>query len=148
MNTRMWILLSLCASILWGLTYVIDEQLYKSISVFTSIAIASFCAFAATIIAAYMKGRLGSDLRIIGSSRVALFLIVAGTLTFIAAELFIGFSISQKNATLAGLIEISYPLFIALFANVLFNEVELNMGTAIGGILILAGIAVIWSFSR
>lgn len=78
----------------------------------------------ATIIAAYLDGRLGYDLRIIGDSKGELFLVLAGTFTFVAAKLFIGFSISQKNASLAGLIEISYPSFTAIFAGLLFREAE------------------------
>lgn len=46
------------------------------------------------------------------------------------AELLIGFSIVAKNATLSGLIEISYPIFIALFSYILFRH-TLNMATII-----------------
>lgn len=147
MNTRMWIAFSLFASVLWGLTYVIDEQVYRRISILASISIASFFAFVSTLAAAYFGGKLGPDLKVIASSRQALFLVVVGTITFVAAELFIGLSISQKNATLASLIEISYPLFIALFADLFFKEGEMNLITLIGGILIIAGVLVIWIFS-
>ena len=64
------------------------------------------------------------------------------------AELFIALSIVSKNATIAGMIEISYPLFIALFAYLIFRESELNWGIAAGGALIMAGVLTVYWFSR
>jgi len=37
----MWVLLSIVASIFWGLLYVLKEQIYGKISVFTSIMFSS-----------------------------------------------------------------------------------------------------------
>ncbi|MGA2053413.1 MAG: EamA family transporter, partial [Opitutales bacterium] len=56
-------------------------------------------------------------------------------------------AIQHKNATLASLIEISYPFFVALFAWLLFRDVQLSWATALGGLLILAGIAIIYRFN-
>ena len=67
---------------------------------------------------------------------------------FLPADLMIALSISTKNATLAGLVEISYPLFIALFAYFLFKETQINAAIIIGGLLIFSGIFVIYYFNR
>jgi drug/metabolite transporter (DMT)-like permease len=64
------------------------------------------------------------------------------------AEFGIGYSIQGKNATLAGLIEITYPLFIALFAYFAFGEAQLSLASALGGTLIFAGVATIYFFAR
>ena len=52
-------------------------------------------------------------------------------------------AISDKNATLASLIEISYPVFVALFAWLLFRQVHLNASVLVGALLVFAGVAVI-----
>ena len=60
---------------------------------------------------------------------------IAGILALLIAEVFIGFSIVAKNATLAGLVEISYPIFIALFSYLLFKQ-QITLATAIGATII------------
>ena len=144
----MWIILALGASIMWGLTYVLNEQVYKKISVITSIGISALFMSIAMLVAAYAGGLLKRDLTAISSSNKLFFLVVAETIALILAELFIGFSITNKNATLAGLIEISYPIFIALFAYLIIKETQVNIGTVFGGILIFVGVAVIYFFNK
>ena len=144
----MWIILSLAASTLWGMTYVLYEQIYKKISVFSSLSIACLFAFIVSLIASYVAGDLNADLLTILSSKRVISLVVAGSVTSTAAELLIGMSISRKSAALAGLIEISYPLFIALFATLLFKEPRPSSTTFIGGLLILSGVFLISYFNR
>jgi drug/metabolite transporter (DMT)-like permease len=144
----MWILLATTASMFWGMTYVFDEQLYKQVSVLSILAIEMF--FISLLIAglALFKGVLRPDIVAIGSSSRLFWLFVASTATFLVGEVGIGYAIQGKDATLAGLIEISYPLFIALFAYLFFRESELNFGTALGGLLVFAGVCAIYWFSR
>ena len=144
----MWIILALGASLMWGLNYVIGEQIYKKISVVTSLAITTVITGIIMFIIAYAGGFLQKDLGAISSSRRLLFLVVAETVILILAELFIGFSITAKSATLAGLIEISYPIFIAIFAYLLFKENQLNVPTAIGGAFIFIGVFIIYYFNK
>ena len=35
----MWLILSTCAAILWGMTYVLDERIFRQVSVPTTMAI-------------------------------------------------------------------------------------------------------------
>jgi drug/metabolite transporter (DMT)-like permease len=133
---------------LWGISYTISEQIYKHISIYTTLAFHLFLMAVAFLIAATWTGALKTDLATIGGSSRVVWLMVAGTVIYGLAELMIALSITSKNAALAGLIEITYPLFIALFAYLLFRESELNTGTAIGGLLIVFGVAVVYWFSR
>lgn len=144
----MWIVFAIAASVFWGITYVINEQVYKHISVVSSIALTLLAAGAAVGLYALLSGTLAKDAVIILSSNKVLFLVIAGIVMLILAEVFIGLSIASKNATIAGLIEISYPIFIALFSYLLFKESHLNLGTFLGGLLIFLGIAVIYLFNR
>lgn len=52
-------------------------------------------------------------------------------------------AMGAKNPTLVALIEISYPIFVVLFAWLFFREMQLNAVTLCGGVLVLAGVAVI-----
>jgi drug/metabolite transporter (DMT)-like permease len=144
----MWLLLAAMASMFWGMSYVFSEQLYRHISVLTSLAIEMFIISLVIAAAALWKGNFKPDLATIGSSRTVLWLLVASIVTFLVGELGIGFAINGKNATLASLIEISYPLFVALFAYLFYSENELNVGTALGGLLVFCGVCVIYFFSR
>ena len=144
----MWIIFAVSASLLWGLTYAIDEQIFKHISVVTSLAIAGFFTFIVMLLTAYFTGTLKSDMAAINSSNELLYKVVAGVFTFVTAELLIGLSINAKNATLAGLIEISYPIFIALFAYLFFKESQINMSTILGGSLMFAGVLIIYFFNK
>ncbi len=144
----MWIIFALSASVLWGLSYILFEQIYKKISVATSLAIVCFFMFFIMLLVSYLKGALKPDFAAITSSKKLMWLIVGGVATAIAADVFIALSIITKNATLAGLIEISYPLFIALFAYLLFKENQLTLSTILGGLLIFSGIGVIYFFNK
>ena len=144
----MWIFYALGASVLWGLTYVLNEQVYKKISIVTSIAITCGATLLVTIAIAYEKGFLKKDFTAISNSPQLLRLVIGQTIIFVLAEFFIALSISEKNATLAGMIEISYPVFIAFFAYLLYRENSITVSTFIGSVLIFSGIFIIYHFNQ
>jgi len=144
----MWIIFALSASVLWGLSYVLFEQIYRKISVVTSLAIVCFIMMVVMLIASCFTGVLKPDLATLGSSRKLMWLFAGGTATAIFADLFIALSITNKSATLAGLVEISYPIFIALFAYLLYKEHQINLGTLAGGLLIFTGVALVYYFNK
>lgn len=144
----MWLIFSLAAAALWGLSYSLSEQIYKYVSIYTTLAIDTLIISVSFFIAAWLKGVLKPDVTAMTHSPKVFALFAAGVVVFAFAELFIALSITSKNATLAGLVEISYPLFIALFAYLLFRENEINAGTALGGLLIFCGIATVYWFSK
>jgi drug/metabolite transporter (DMT)-like permease len=143
----MWVLLALSASLFWGLSYVFNEEIYKHMSVFTALSIMSFVIFIATAFMAYVTDNLKPDLVALATSKRLVWYLVGGIMALLIAELFIGFSITAKNATLAGLIEISYPIFIALFSFILFRSV-VNLPTMLGGMIIFVGVFVIYYFNN
>lgn len=143
----MWIIFALGASLFWGISYVFSAEIYKKISLFTSLGIASFVVCIVTLLISYFSDSLKLDLISISSSRNLLWYIIGGILALLIAELCIGFSIISKNATLAGLIEISYPIFIALFSYLLFKN-KITIPTVIGGVIVFFGIFIIYYFNR
>ena len=52
-------------------------------------------------------------------------------------------AVEAKNASLASMIEISYPLFVVLFTWIFFREIQLSGMTFLGGILVIAGVCLI-----
>ena len=74
--------------------------------------------------------------------------VLSVAVTSLLARVLLFVSIDRKNATMAGLIEISYPIFIALFTWLLFREVHLTWTSALGGLLIVAGAVIVILSSR
>ncbi len=144
----MWIALALGASVFWGITYVINEQVYKKISIITSLGITSLFTAIVLLLVAYGSGLLKTDILTITGSKRLIGLILAEIIFLTLAELFIGLSITNKNAALAGLVEISYPIFIVIFAYLLFRENQISVSTVTGGVLIFIGVFIIYYFNK
>lgn len=144
----MWFFFAVLASVVWGLSYVINGELFKSLSVLTVIAIQTFVTAVIFALMAIFSGVFRSDIAAIGSSSRLMWFMAIGILALCIAEYGIGYSIQGKNATLAALIEISYPIFTVLFAYFLFSQGQLTVATAIGGILIFVGVATIYIAAR
>ncbi len=144
----MWILLAIGAALLWGITYAIDEQLFNKISVSFTLSVAGFITFVVMLLVTYFTNNLFLDIKTIINSSSTRNLLIFGTLTFVIAELLIGLSISYKNATLAGMIEVSYPIFIALSSYILFKENQISAMTILGAGLIFTGIFIVYFFNK
>jgi drug/metabolite transporter (DMT)-like permease len=145
----MWIVYALAASIICGVSYaasgrVIERGMDPLTFFFYYAAFGAFVG-ALALAATGRSGGLVADLRILGPDwiwfAVALVSSAAGTLLIYMA-------ISQKNATLASLIEISYPLFVALFTWIFFRQAQLNPMTAVGAAMILGGVGIVFLANR
>lgn len=143
----MWFILAIGASLFWGLSYVSSEQLYKKVSVLTGFGLTSLFAAIFVLTLSWLNGSLEKDFAQISSSKTVFGWLVAAILTTFLAELCIGFSITTKNATLASLIEISYPLFIVLFGWILLRYNYLNTYSVAGGICIMIGVLLVYKSS-
>lgn len=144
----MWVFFALAASVLWGITYVLNEQIYKYISISMSLLITSIVSTIIFFALALTQKTFGTDVQMIMESRPLQKLLVADIIVFVMAEFAIAFSITHKNATIAGLIEISYPVFIALFGYILFRQNTIGEGTIAGALLIFSGIFIVYHFNQ
>jgi drug/metabolite transporter (DMT)-like permease len=143
----MWIVYALVASIVWGLDYALAERIFhKKIAPATLLAIEMFIGGAVFFLVS-AAGSLKSDIGILVENRAALWLMVSAVVGFIIANLFIALSVQAKNATLAGLIEISYPIFIAIFSLILFKENQVTPSIIVGGTMIFMGVTVIYLYN-
>ena len=140
----MWIFYALFASLCWGVSYAsCGPLLQRGLNPLIFLMGYSFFGFAGAAIALFCsgKGQAGIAWSDLSRTEVACFLFsVAGSalgayLTYAA--------MGAKNPTLVALIEISYPIFVVIFAWLFFREMQLNAVTLCGGLLVLAGVAVI-----
>lgn len=145
----MWIVYALAAAIIWGVSYAasgrVIERGMAPLTFFFYYAAFGTLIGALTVAATGRLVSLASDLKGLGPDwvwfAVALVSSAAGTLLIYVA-------IGEKNATLASLIEISYPLFVAIFAWLFFRQVEFNAMTIVGAGLILGGVAIVYLANR
>src|SRR5258706_6913151 len=112
----MWILYSMIAAVLWGLDYALAEKLLRTIDVSTLLMSEFFFGFIVTAAFSLTSGSYKTELPKLFSStqNTGTFIVLA--IVFIVAHILIVVSISSKSATLASLIEMSYPFFVALFS--------------------------------
>ena len=145
MLAGMWLVYSLGAAILWGINYAASGRVMNK-GVAPSHLFLLDLVFAIVVIggitAAAGKSRdLLAEVRQLGTDWVWL---ATAMVCSTAGGLAIFKAIDSKNATLASLIEVSYPFFVALFAWLFFRETQFNWPTVVGGALILGGVAVVF----
>ena len=63
--------------------------------------------------------------------------------TSLAGAVCVFLAISSKNATLASLIEMTYPVFVAFFSYVMFRHVHVNISILLGATMVMAGAGLI-----
>ena len=145
----MWFIYALGAAVLWGINYSVSGRVMeRGLSPFTLFLldlVFGLLTIGSFVLASGRARNVTAEVRSLGPHWPLLLVVMtcvtlAGLLSFMA--------IGAKNATLASLIEISYPLFVAFFAWLFFREVQWNWPTIIGGILTLAGVAVVYLGNR
>lgn len=140
----MWLIYALAAAVIWGVNYAVSgrllargmspQTLFLVDLVFGTIAVASLIT---------CTGRWPGAVGELRAARSDFAWLVVAVAAATAAGLLIFMSIGAKNATVASLIEVSYPLFTAFFAWALFRQTTLNAATIIGGLLIFAGVLIV-----
>ncbi|HEY5813480.1 MAG TPA: EamA family transporter, partial [Terrimicrobiaceae bacterium] len=144
-----WIVYALAAAIIWGISYatcgrVIERGLTPLVFFFLYTLFGATAALAALVVTGKMAAVV-SEIRSLEGDWVWLLVAIV---TSAAGGLLIYMAIGEKNATLASLIEISYPFFVAVFAWIFFRDVQFNWQTLIGGVLILGGVSVVFLAER
>lgn len=139
-----WMLYALSAAMLWGASYAASGPVLRM--GMTPLVFYFFYSLVGIVIALILllvQGKIGMlPAQLFGLGPNAgwlLFSLLAASLGGVMTYLAIG----EKNATLACLIEISYPMFVILFTWVFFQEVELNVMTGLGALLVIGGVSLI-----
>jgi drug/metabolite transporter (DMT)-like permease len=145
----MWIVYALAAAIIWGISYAASGRVIeRGVTPLVFFFLYTFFGAAAALVTMAFMGKTGtllSEIRVLGADWVWL---VVAVVTSAAAGLLIYIAIGEKNATIASLIEISYPFFVAVFAWLFFREIQFNWLTILGGVLILGGVGIVFLAER
>lgn len=141
-----WYIPAIAAALVWGLHYPLIEFALRRISLTTVVLLT---ALPMALVALAFPARLANDWRqVMALSNGERLMIAAIALTSLAGTVLLYLAVRGRNATLASLIEISYPAFVAIFAWLLFREWQLNAGVLLGSSLVFAGTALIIFNSR
>ena len=134
--------LAVLASVLWGLTYCLDERLLSSLSVVKLYFLHCVCGVLVAGAVMLLQGTSPAALFSINTANASLPLVALTLLTATAATLSILGSIQFLGANKSAVLEISYPLFVALFS-VMFFKGQLHLPVVFGGVFIFVGSAII-----
>jgi len=144
----MWFLYAMTAALVWGVGYAACGRVlhrgFSSTGMFFLDMLFGLLAMAVYFTVTGTWGHTLAQGRQLGNQS---FWLVVAMVATTSANLLSFLAIQNKNATLASLIEISYPFFVAFFAWLLFRDAQLSWPTALGGFLILAGIAIIYRYN-
>ena len=137
-----WFWLAFAAAVLWGLGYTMNQVTLKHFSTMELLLFESMVVFSAFAIYFIWLGDWGDFISKLANPK-QLALITGSSLIYVVASILILKSISSSNASLAAIIESCYPIFTVLFSFIFFGEIQLNLASAIGFVLILSGIIIV-----
>lgn len=139
-----WFFYAMAASVLWGFGYAMSERIIKddlptSFFVLIESVIGIFIYLA---ICLYF-GTLKTGMEALQANPKILMPVALVSVATMLGIFFIYMAILGKNASMANLIEITYPIFTIFFAWLLFRDVQITWTTALGGLLIFSGVGII-----
>lgn len=136
-----WYVTAIGAALVWGVHYPLVDHALKKLSL---VSVLLLTAWPIVVLGFIFHRTLAVDYAVWATLETGPKLrVLALALTSLLGSVLLFLSIAGKNATLASLIEISYPVFVALFAWLLFREVHVNASVLVGGLLVFAGVALI-----
>lgn len=143
----LWLWAALLAAALWGFSYAAVENVLKSgISSFTLMAFYTWLALPVFTLLAWQDNSLKQGITVVKNNpKIAIWVSILVACYFFGNTL-IYWAIKQRDATSVTFIEISYPLFVALFSYFIFNQNQLTLGTLLGGGLIFSGVCVMYLY--
>jgi drug/metabolite transporter (DMT)-like permease len=141
-SSTLGLILAVLASVLWGLTYCLDERVLAGLSVFKLYFLHCLCGALVAGVILLAQGASPAGLLAIDTAKASLPLVGLTLVTATAAALSILGSIQLLGANKSAVLEISYPLFVALFS-VLFFQGQMQLPVIVGGIFIFIGSAII-----
>jgi drug/metabolite transporter (DMT)-like permease len=136
-----WYLTALAAALVWGIHYPLVDFALKRVSIFSVLLLS---VLPVMLLMPIFLRDLARDLDAVkalpGTEQA---MVAAIGLTSLLGAVLLYLSIAGKNATLASVIEITYPVFVVVFAYVIFRQVDLNASVVIGGLMVMAGAGLI-----
>lgn len=139
-------LLAIAAAVLWGLLYVLDERLLAGISIYRLYFLHSLAGLVVAGAVLLAQGESPASLVRFSFPGAGFPIVLATMAVVVLACLAIFSSIQALGASRAAVLEISYPLFVAIFAWLLYRQ-PIQWPVIVGGIFIFIGSAIIVGWS-
>ncbi|MCW8852787.1 MAG: DMT family transporter [Gammaproteobacteria bacterium] len=136
-----WYLAAIGAAIIWGIHYPLIDFAMKRLSVYSVLLISVLPVLFLMPMFLRDVARDVEVFKLLPTNEQWLVAAIGLTSTLGAVLLYL--SVNSKNATLASLIEITYPVFVVLFAYLFFRQVHVNTSVILGGLMILVGAGLI-----
>jgi len=139
-------LLAVAAAVLWGLLYVLDERVLAGVSIYRLYFLHSLAGLAVSAAVLLAQGEPPGSLLRLSWPGVGTGLVLATMAVVVLACLSIFSSIQALGASRAAVLEISYPLFVAVFGWLLYRQ-PIQWPVVVGGAFIFIGSAIIVGWS-
>ncbi len=144
-----WMVFAITAAILWGASYAASGPLLRSsMTPFLFYFCFSWVGALTATIVFFLRGERNSfllQLKALPTSHAGWFLFSLLTASIGAWMTYQ--AVGAKNASLASMIEISYPLFVVVFTWLFFQEFQLNAMTALGAFFVAFGVMLILKYA-
>ncbi len=137
-----WWMFAFGAAAIWGVHYVLLERVMTIASPITVYLLPTVLSM---ILVPFFYNTIVEDVKAVMAATYDIKLAMGIIMfTSVIASLGLYKAIAMSNATLASLIEIAYPIFVVIFAYLIFDQNHLaHWTTALGGVLILAGAGLV-----
>jgi drug/metabolite transporter (DMT)-like permease len=136
-----YIYLPLLSAVLYGLAYALIDRALVGLNAISFLTL-NLVTTLIIVLSVHLMGLERIDLKITqdtSSFKYGLLASICGAIALIAAI----YVMKNVNATYAAIGEVSYPLFVPIFAYLLFGTKDWSMSTLIGGALILLGVYIL-----
>ncbi len=139
-----WAVLTMFASVCWGLAYaLIGKMLHSGLHAAFVLSVIGATTFATYMIFLFKNGGLESSLGIIAQHKWLLLCLIGAATCLISGQFLVYKAITLKDAPHVAILEISYPVFTCLFTWLLFRNLELSWNMIVGGVFIFIGSAMV-----
>ncbi len=136
-----WYIAALGAAITWGVYYPLVDMALKRISLYSVILLSMIPVF---MVMPFFIKTLSDDFDTVRSLPTSEQWVIASLgLIGLFGEVMVYLAITGKNATLASLIEMTYPVFVVFFAYVFYRQMHVTPSVFIGGLMVLTGAGLI-----
>lgn len=139
---RLGMAVATVAALGWGYVYATMQEMTERMSPIA--AMTAYYLFGSILLLPFLFTRWKEIVGGISADRIVF---VSSASAVMLSEFTILWSVSLLGGTAAGIIEVSYPVWTAIFLYLILGEMP-TLGTIIGGIMILSGIAVIGKFGK
>lgn len=143
----MRIVYALIVSITRGIQYALLDKVLVSIPV---VVLCFFSSIFNTIFfwIIFYLWNYATDFKKYFSNNKIIRLFALVTVLYLISSSLILVAIKNKNATIASLIEISYPIFVILFTYLFYKNINLNWQTILWWTMILWWIVLVYLFNK